>query len=221
MQGILDLVWDHLLAAMPTDQGAVLAADPDGEAELAERLAGLRLDPSAWTGAAPFAADVAGRTITLEPNGSGIRSAVIEPGAERTRITLVGPTGQVVIDAGHGAWVAGRIPEDTPDGTRPDPTRSDLTQAVVAAVGWPSPDTMVLELRLIETAFMLRLTAVFDGGVVRVGADLNAWFGPSHIADVVGRLELSLIHISEPTRLGMISYAVFCLKKKKKQVQET
>src|SRR5665648_750886 len=25
-------------------------------------------------------------------------------------------------------------------------------------------------------------------------------------------LDLSLIHISEPTRLGMISYAVFCLK---------
>src|SRR5450756_2177202 len=30
-------------------------------------------------------------------------------------------------------------------------------------------------------------------------------------------LWLSLIHISEPTRLGMISYAVFCLKKKKKR----
>src|SRR5665648_85804 len=29
-------------------------------------------------------------------------------------------------------------------------------------------------------------------------------------------IRLSLIHISEPTRLGMISYAVFCLKKKKK-----
>src|SRR5665648_1061503 len=28
--------------------------------------------------------------------------------------------------------------------------------------------------------------------------------------------DLSLIHISEPTRLGMISYAVFCLKQKKK-----
>src|SRR5450759_3865257 len=26
-------------------------------------------------------------------------------------------------------------------------------------------------------------------------------------------VDLSLIHISEPTRLGMISYAVFCLKK--------
>src|SRR5450756_2219766 len=30
-------------------------------------------------------------------------------------------------------------------------------------------------------------------------------------------VELSLIHISEPTRLGMISYAVFCLKKKKRR----
>src|SRR5450756_2643606 len=30
---------------------------------------------------------------------------------------------------------------------------------------------------------------------------------------------LSLIHISEPTRLGMISYAVFCLKKKKKIIE--
>src|SRR5428012_16047 len=29
-----------------------------------------------------------------------------------------------------------------------------------------------------------------------------------------GHHVLSLIHISEPTRLGMISYAVFCLKKK-------
>src|SRR5665648_1164115 len=29
-----------------------------------------------------------------------------------------------------------------------------------------------------------------------------------------GFMNLSLIHISEPTRLGMISYAVFCLKKK-------
>ena len=33
--------------------------------------------------------------------------------------------------------------------------------------------------------------------------------------DLQHLLGLSLIHISEPTRLGMISYAVFCLKKKK------
>src|SRR5665647_3611025 len=32
-----------------------------------------------------------------------------------------------------------------------------------------------------------------------------------------GRMCLSLIHISEPTRRTPISYAVFCLKKKKKE----
>src|SRR5660397_251316 len=31
---------------------------------------------------------------------------------------------------------------------------------------------------------------------------------------------LSLIHISEPTRLRRISYAVFCLKKKKQNIQQ-
>src|SRR5450756_2898100 len=37
-----------------------------------------------------------------------------------------------------------------------------------------------------------------------------------------GRFQLlSLIHISEPTRLGMISYAVFCLKKKKQKTNQT
>ena len=38
----------------------------------------------------------------------------------------------------------------------------------------------------------------------------------SELADILKNeygIELSLIHISEPTRLGMISYAVFCLKK--------
>eukprot|EP00825_Cyclidium_porcatum_P004390 TRINITY_DN1205_c0_g1_i6.p2 TRINITY_DN1205_c0_g1~~TRINITY_DN1205_c0_g1_i6.p2 ORF type:complete len:200 (+),score=-8.79 TRINITY_DN1205_c0_g1_i6:517-1116(+) len=39
-------------------------------------------------------------------------------------------------------------------------------------------------------------------------------FGLGGPGTVIG---LSLIHISEPTRLGMISYAVFCLKKKKKK----
>src|SRR5450756_1883170 len=46
-----------------------------------------------------------------------------------------------------------------------------------------------------------------DGGIAAAVATAAAasGFRPAHA--------LSLIHISEPTRLGMISYAVFCLKK--------
>ena len=46
---------------------------------------------------------------------------------------------------------------------------------------------------------------------------INVGFGAEH---TLYKLLLSLIHISEPTRLGMISYAVFCLKKKKKKQQK-
>ena len=35
------------------------------------------------------------------------------------------------------------------------------------------------------------------------------------------KVKLSLIHISEPTRQAEISYAVFCLKKKKKKNKPT
>src|SRR5450756_2884871 len=45
-------------------------------------------------------------------------------------------------------------------------------------------------------------------------------FNPKNSSEIFAATDtgvyLSLIHISEPTRLGMISYAVFCLKKKKK-----
>ena len=37
----------------------------------------------------------------------------------------------------------------------------------------------------------------------------------TYAVDFRGGLDLSLIHISEPTRRTPISYAVFCLKKKK------
>src|SRR5665647_3781155 len=43
------------------------------------------------------------------------------------------------------------------------------------------------------------------------------WTGPDAVTNLGGAAyELSLIHISEPTRRTPISYAVFCLKKKKK-----
>src|SRR5450759_2198418 len=50
-----------------------------------------------------------------------------------------------------------------------------------------------------------RFSDIQSGRTNMTGYDRADWEG----------VRLSLIHISEPTRLGMISYAVFCLKKKK------
>src|SRR5680860_1735435 len=48
------------------------------------------------------------------------------------------------------------------------------------------------------------------------GADSTTWDGGGYT-----KADLSLIHISEPTRRTPISYAVFCLKKKKKKTNTT
>src|SRR5665213_3951019 len=49
-----------------------------------------------------------------------------------------------------------------------------------------------------------------------VGPDQSEQSRNAHIPPTLVQ-KLSLIHISEPTRQAEISYAVFCLKKKKKQ----
>src|SRR5450756_2884129 len=59
----------------------------------------------------------------------------------------------------------------------------------------------------IEALFVGNMIAEHTEGQYHLPYVLAQWTG----------LGLSLIHISEPTRLGMISYAVFCLKKKKKK----
>src|SRR5450756_1618408 len=61
-----------------------------------------------------------------------------------------------------------------------------------------------------------RLYDPSGGRILIDGIDLRD-FEPNQLRRQIGAMfqDLSLIHISEPTRLGMISYAFFCLKKKK------
>ena len=70
------------------------------------------------------------------------------------------------------------------------------------------------------------LVGVIDvdaGTEMLVGNDIDiediVWYGSvdsvASMATQVGVAQLSLIHISEPTRQAESSYAVFCLKKKK------
>ena len=66
----------------------------------------------------------------------------------------------------------------------------------------------------VSASFPAASPEVVEQSVTRVlEQQLNGLEGVESISST--SRQLSLIHISEPTRLGMISYAVFCLKKKK------
>ena len=64
-----------------------------------------------------------------------------------------------------------------------------------------------------------RLIEIQRSGLSSIRSKIQKLLSNEHKVEVVKPLvvrKLSLIHISEPTRLLSISYAVFCLKKKKK-----
>src|SRR5678815_2966542 len=88
------------------------------------------------------------------------------------------------------------------------------------------PHSFLLKLNLsfliIHGSIMLILwpfrleTVPIGGGKVLILLSLSLIFIK---LEIVAGILLSLIHISEPTRLLSISYAVFCLKKKKKKIK--
>src|SRR5674476_1598556 len=76
----------------------------------------------------------------------------------------------------------------------------------------PALDHVVLGVRAYLNNFIFAVPALSHG------CTLSKSYGARVFPK--GHLGLSLIHISEPTRQAEISYAVFCLKKKKKTENE-
>src|SRR5450756_3013565 len=90
----------------------------------------------------------------------------------------------------------------------------------IAANDHPDHDTIATFrqrfLKQIEGLFVQVLLLAREMGMLKLG---TLGIDGTKIHANASR-HLSLIHISEPTRLGMISYAVFCLKKKKTQQKQ-
>src|SRR5659263_783362 len=80
-------------------------------------------------------------------------------------------------------------------------TNRQTTELLSGAIG--------VTMRLVVAASLL---AIIAGVTVGIASALRQYSGFDYSITFVSFLLLSLIHISEPTRLGMISYAVFCLK---------
>ena len=104
------------------------------------------------------------------------------------------------------------------------PTDPEVIQKLLALMQDPSPERMAevgpIDIEVTDAResyiekFRYMLIDKYEKTSVSV---INAGIAGDTLPSMVKRAyrDLSLIHISEPTRLGMISYAVFCLKKKK------
>src|SRR5450756_2973508 len=91
------------------------------------------------------------------------------------------------------------------------PLLGGLLLALVGHKRWAPEVKALMSLTTLVAAAALTRRVITDGPMTAL--EEQFFVDPFNVF-LVALTALSLIHISEPTRLGMISYAVFCLKKK-------
>ena len=164
MQGVMNLVWDHLLPALGAGASK---RDAKSEAQLKRELASLALPLPVGKSSSPTARAMKGRLFKLAPNSLGAQSALFDFDGTSCLFRLQGAKGPSEIRCGLGKWVDGVT--DMP-GTPPsireiqDPVPGMRRTFKVAAAGaWRNDTTLEMQWRFYETPHHDTVTCRFDG----------------------------------------------------------
>ncbi len=163
MQGILDLVWQHLLPGMEASPGATT----QNESALRRRLDGLALLPPSGQKSSPRARQVSGKIFSIHNNPGGVESVSLTFHRGACVFALKDQKGEYRVSCGLGRWVEGdtAMPGEPPRLTRGKPPPSSR----VAATGvWSDPNTFQMTWRFYETPHHDTVTCRFESGQIRV-----------------------------------------------------
>lgn len=168
MQGLLNLVWEHLLPGMQDK----LPADAAATSQLREQLAALTLPLPAGGRSSPKSAPISGCNFALEPNDLGAKSVALRFDGDKCSFELVTGDGRFNIDSGIGRWTDGAT---TMPGTPPEITElvgksvsPRGATKVAAAAAWTDENTLQMQWRYYETPHHDVVTCRFDGDGVQV-----------------------------------------------------
>jgi hypothetical protein len=181
MQAVLDLVWTHLLPAFGASD---LAANPAAQQAMSDRLAGLRLTPTAGQPVALRASEVFGREFEFEDNPLNLSSIRFDLAGDSTTLTIRGRDDEQLIPCGYGRWLKSQGSVLAPRGT----FGNGKALAQVAASGaWKDERSYVIDLCWPETPFCRTLTCAFDGDQVIIDQRANVSFVATELPSLVGQ----------------------------------
>ena len=173
LQGVLNLVWDHILPGM---KKGPLPPDPKAASSLASKLAGLALHPQAGEASAPAAALVSGRTYVFPANDDKVESVTAEFGPEGAVLVMRIAGHESRVPCGRGEWRKGSTL-----------FMNGVSRRVAASGAWTSEETYTAKIAAYETPFIGTLALQFKGEELLLDADTNVGFGETKRPRLVGR----------------------------------
>lgn len=177
MQGVLNLVWEHLLPAMGA---AILLENANGHKALRKRLSALSLKFPEGKSFAPRSTSWMGKEFVFEPNGQGIEAVKLESDStQKTVIEIRAGGASQKIACGHNYWEKGRITYG-----------SFKDQPVAAAGAWREDGTFVAKLCFYESPTFVTLTLKPDGEGLSYEAEYNVAFGPGKQPELKGKRKI-------------------------------
>lgn len=181
MQGILDLVWEHLLPAMQPD---ALPANDAAQAELREALAALTMPLPEGMSSSPVAGQVSGIMYGLDSNDLGIErvTAAFERDRATVRYRIDGTDHTLAV--GYGAWLDG-VSTMPGDGGRRGPALGD--EPVAAAGAWTSDDTFEVRTCFYEGVFCPIFRFHFSGDSLAFEFAPNVSWAGTETSTISGR----------------------------------
>ena len=91
MQAVLDMIWEHLLPAMKSEE---LPLEKEASESLAQVLQGLSLEPPRFLSSSTLETSISGIEFDLEENEEQIQTLSIDFTANTANVTIQNNTGK-------------------------------------------------------------------------------------------------------------------------------
>jgi hypothetical protein len=165
MQKSMDLVWKFLLPAIDKTKSS-LPSEGKSVAALQQKLKALALEPQHSKPKSLLASRISGKQFTLDANDFKAKSITLDFNDSACVMTVQDEKGKQQIVCGINAW---NVQKNEGRGTPfPVAGRMEVPTAIAASAAWNDENTLVITLRLIESAHTNSFVFSFADNIVSV-----------------------------------------------------
>lgn len=175
MQGIMNLVWDHLLPALNKE---ALPANEEALTSLNSKLENLALSTVKGDESKAIAQEISGKKYTMEENVQGIEAINLVTEGNEKSITFWTNEGEQTIPIGYDKMLKGEM------------VMTGMGNVATACSGaWTGKSTYRMTMYNYESPHAITYNFNFNDNKVVVDSEFNVFFGPKNQPEMTGRTE--------------------------------